>query len=330
MNKLKSLFGCAVSFAALAVPALALAESERGPFFVEGHVGGVALALPSAGVGVSVPFEVGFGYHVFGTHEGLVLGLVQRFDVGVTGGSTGATAARVGWDFAIPLEPMELTIAPYVQGGALYLLAGGDPGGWVGAGVEGRLFPFPVAKSVNGEAPVRRKRVEVRANQIAIDEKIQFKVNEDVIESVSDSLLQEIADVINGSPQIRKLRIEGHASSDGDAAANRALSEARAKAVREHLVSRGKVDASRLVSEGYGSDKPLASNDSEEGRETNRRVEFNIVEQDATVTKVVEGRGGGPEEGFFIVAKPIELDLAIAAGEVVPVLTFQAGVGIAF
>jgi outer membrane protein OmpA-like peptidoglycan-associated protein len=225
---------------------------------------------------------------------------------------------------------MEITIAPYVQGGAFYAFAGGDPGGWVGAGVEGRLFPFPVAKAVDGKVPVRTKRVEVRANQIEIGEKIQFKVNEDVIESVSDSLLQEIADVINANPQIRKLRIEGHASSDGDATANRALSEARAKAVREHLVTRGKVDASRLDSEGYGSDKPLTSNDTEEGRESNRRVEFNILEQDATVTKVVERKGGGPEEGFFIVAKPFEIDLGIAAGEVIPVLTFQAGVGIAF
>jgi outer membrane protein OmpA-like peptidoglycan-associated protein len=315
----------------LSAPAHALAESERGPFFVEGHVLGAALALPEGGVGVSYPVEVGFGYHVFGTHEGLVLGAVQRFDIGLSGGgASGATTVRVGWDIAIPLDPMELTIAPYAQGGVFYAFAGGDPGGWVGAGVEARLFPFPVAKTVDGKAPVRTKRVEVRANQIEIGEKIQFKVNEDVIESVSDSLLQEIADVINGNPQIRKLRIEGHASSDGDANANRALSEARAKAVREHLVSRGKVDASRLDSEGFGSDKPLDSNDSEEGREKNRRVEFNILEQDATVTKVVERRGGGPEEGFFIVAKPIEVDLAISGDLIIPVLSFQAGAGIAF
>jgi hypothetical protein len=64
------------SLALLSLPLQARAESDRGPFFVEGHVGGVALALPSAGVGVAYPVEIGFGYHVFGTHEGLVLGVV--------------------------------------------------------------------------------------------------------------------------------------------------------------------------------------------------------------------------------------------------------------
>ena len=149
----------------------------------------------------------------------------------VGGGSSGATIARLGWDFAIDLDPMELTIAPYLQGGALYGFGGGA-GGLVGPGVEGRLFPFAVHRPEAGEpARVRTERVVVQADRIEIKEKIQFRVNEAVIEPVSFPLLDEIATVIKANPHIRRLRIEGHASSDGDAAVNERLSQSRADAV---------------------------------------------------------------------------------------------------
>jgi nitrogen regulatory protein PII len=330
MKNSLALIGASAVLASLVVALPAHAESERGPFFVEGHVGGVALALPGEAVGAAYPLELGFGYHVMGSHEGFVVGLVQRFDIGISGASTGATLARLGWDFAIPLNPMELTLAPYVQGGVLYAFEGGDPGGLVGVGFEGRLFPFPVAKTKAGEAPVRTKRVQVRADRVEIGEKIQFKANEAVIEEVSFPLLEEIATVIRQNPHIRRLRVEGHASSEGDASVNQSLSEARAEAVKDHLVTRGKVSESVLESKGYGASKAIADNETEDGREKNRRVELNILEQDKTTEKVVEKAVGGPEEGFFIAVKPIEVDLAIAGDEVVPVLTFQAGVGIAF
>lgn len=326
----RRLLGAGLCLSSILVSLPAQAESERGPFFIEAHVGGVTLALPGEAVGVAYPLELGVGYHVMGTHEGFVVGAAQRFDLGITGGSTGATLARLGWDIAIPLEPMELTLAPYAQGGVLYAFEGGDPGGLVGVGFEGRLFPFPVAKAEAGERPVKTKRVRVRADRIEIAEKIQFKANEAVIEDVSFPLLEEIATVIRENSHIRKLRVEGHASSEGDASVNQALSEARAEAVKKHLVTNGKVDEAVLDAEGYGASRAIADNESEEGREKNRRVEFNIVEQDATTTKLVERPAGGPEEGFFVVAKPIEVDLAIAGEEIVPVLTFQVGAGIAF
>lgn len=319
-----------VAIAIFTTSTRAHAESERGAFYVEGHVVGVSLALPSGGVGAAYPLEVSAGYHVFGRHDGFVVGLVQRFDFGFTGPSTGATAARAGWDFAIPAGKMEVTIAPYLQGGAVYGFGGTKPGGLVGTGVEGRLFPVPVAKAVNGKMPVRTKRVEVRADHIEIHEKIQFEANQAVIESVSFPLLEEIADVLRRSPQIKRIQIEGHASSEGDAEVNQSLSEARAKAVREHLVSKGGVAEERLTSKGFGSSKPISVDDSEAGREKNRRVEFNILEQDATVEKLVEHPAKSPAEGFFVVLKPIEVDLSIIPDAVVPVLSFQGGIGWAF
>ena len=71
----------------------------------------------------------------------------------------------------------------------------------------------------------------------------------------------------------RNLRIVGHTDSSGDATANRALSEARAQAVRDFLVAKG-VAASSLNSYGMGQDQPIAENDTEAGRAANRRIEF--------------------------------------------------------
>ncbi len=71
----------------------------------------------------------------------------------------------------------------------------------------------------------------------------------------------------------RKLRIVGHTDSTGDALANRALSEARAQAVRDFLIAKGVVPSS-LNSYGMGQDQPIADNDTEAGRAANRRIEF--------------------------------------------------------
>jgi len=64
------------------------------------------------------------------------------------------------------------------------------------------------------------------------------------------------------------------------------LSKRRAKAVMEHLTKVGGVPAEMLSSKGWGETKPLVSNDTEEGREDNRRVEFLITDQDVTQKKV--------------------------------------------
>jgi outer membrane protein OmpA-like peptidoglycan-associated protein len=84
--------------------------------------------------------------------------------------------------------------------------------------------------------------------------------------------------VIKANPQLTKILIEGHASSDGDDKHNMELSDKRAKAVREALVAKG-VKAEVLEAKGFGETKPIASNDTDEGKEKNRRVEFTIVKQ---------------------------------------------------
>ena len=81
------------------------------------------------------------------------------------------------------------------------------------------------------------------------------------------------AALINEHPEIQLLEVQGHTDNTGSDAINNPLSQARADAVRNYLISRG-VDPSRLVAKGYGSSKPVASNANEQGRYQNRRIDL--------------------------------------------------------
>jgi outer membrane protein OmpA-like peptidoglycan-associated protein len=156
--------------------------------------------------------------------------------------------------------------------------------------VVGTPPPPPPAKK---EPP----RVEVTDKKIEIHEKIQFDYNTATIKPASFSLMDEITDVIKKHPEIQKTQVEGYASAEGDDFYNQQLSDRRAKSVMKYLVDHG-VDASRLVAKGFGEDRPIASNDTEEGREKNRRVEFNILERSAEskVSSAVGSAGAGGDE----------------------------------
>ncbi len=83
---------------------------------------------------------------------------------------------------------------------------------------------------------------------------------------------KEIVAMLKAAPQLR-IAIEGHTDNVGQAAANKTLSDNRAKSVMAALVSGG-IDAKRLSATGFGQEKPVADNRSEEGRAKNRRVEL--------------------------------------------------------
>jgi OOP family OmpA-OmpF porin len=121
--------------------------------------------------------------------------------------------------------------------------------------------------------PVKAKIVEER---IEITEKVQFAYNQATILSASDDLLNDVSTVMKQHPEVKKIRIEGHASSEGNDKYNKDLSDRRAKAVMEFLVKAG-VAEDRMEAIGYGEERPIADNETEEGKEKNRRVEFNII-----------------------------------------------------
>ena len=89
--------------------------------------------------------------------------------------------------------------------------------------------------------------------------------------------LVEVVDLLQSEPT-KKIRIEGHTDSVGDAATNLEISAARANAVFEALVSLG-VDAARVTTLGMGEDFPIASNDTEQGRAQNRRVDVILLDE---------------------------------------------------
>jgi len=102
---------------------------------------------------------------------------------------------------------------------------------------------------------------------------IYFDVGSDRIRPESTPTLKEIAAMLAQHPDL-KLTIEGHTDAAGQAAANLALSEKRAAAVKAALVGQFGADAARLTAKGLGQTKPAASNDTPEGRQQNRRVEL--------------------------------------------------------
>lgn len=127
--------------------------------------------------------------------------------------------------------------------------------------------------------PPPPERVVVTDDKIIINEKIQFEYDLATIRTESHSLLDEVVSTIKKHTHIKKIAIEGHASAEGSADHNLKLSDRRAKAVMKYLVDHG-ISAGMLTAKGLGKSKPIADNDTAEGREKNRRVEFNIVEQD--------------------------------------------------
>ena len=79
-------------------------------------------------------------------------------------------------------------------------------------------------------------------------------------------MLQQHADL--------RIEIDGHTHNVGAAAANQTLSDKRAAAVKQYLVKNFQIDGSRLSSKGFGSSRPVASNETADGRQQNRRVEL--------------------------------------------------------
>ncbi len=104
-----------------------------------------------------------------------------------------------------------------------------------------------------------------------------FDVDKFDLKTKSKSELATMIKFLNENPQIKKMEISGHTDNTGQPMHNRQLSEKRARAVYTYLVDNG-IKSSRLISKGYGPDRPIAPNDSEETRQLNRRIEFKILQ----------------------------------------------------
>ena len=102
---------------------------------------------------------------------------------------------------------------------------------------------------------------------------INFDTGKAAIKPESKPLLDEIGKLLNDNKDL-KLSIEGHTDNVGNKAMNQKLSEQRAAAVKNDLVSNSKIDPNRLVTKGFGDTKPIADNGTDDGKAQNRRVEL--------------------------------------------------------
>ena len=120
--------------------------------------------------------------------------------------------------------------------------------------------------------PKKPSLVIVTAKEIKITQQIHFEFDKDKIRSESFPILDAVADVLKTNPNI-KIDVQGHTDNKGGAEYNKKLSDRRAASVKKYLIGKG-VEASRLVSHGYGAEQPVVPNTTDQNRALNRRVQF--------------------------------------------------------
>ena len=120
-----------------------------------------------------------------------------------------------------------------------------------------------------------KAKTEMKKERIEILEKVFFQQGSSVIQERSYPLLDEVANVLLRNPDIKRVEVAGHTSSEGSLEFNNKLSKDRANAVRDYLVERG-VAENHLEAIGYGPSDPLVPEKTEADRAKNRRVEFVI------------------------------------------------------
>ena len=122
---------------------------------------------------------------------------------------------------------------------------------------------------------IKEVPVEIRKVMADLSNSL-FDTGKAVIKDAAKGPLYTVVMWLKENPNA-KVEVSGHTDNVGSAAYNQDLSERRAKAVYDYFVASG-VDASRLSYAGYGMDRPIATNDTPEGRQQNRRVELNVIE----------------------------------------------------
>jgi len=133
--------------------------------------------------------------------------------------------------------------------------------------------PPPAQRPAPAPAPAPAPMPEAEEERIVL-RGVNFDFDRAEIRPDAAVILDEAASMLNDNPG-RNVSVAGHTDSVGTDAYNQSLSERRAAAVKDYLVSQG-VDASRLSTSGYGESNPIASNDTADGRALNRRVELNL------------------------------------------------------
>lgn len=203
-------------------------------------------------------------------------------------------AAGDGWaSVAVSGQAVRLSgIAPSAAAGAaaLQLARSASCPTWLGertcaTSVAGQFtveeapppVPAPLAAPVHSEAPpahLTRQGCDESLATILAGEQIVFASGSARIDPKSNAVLDQLAHQVRTCPG--SIRIEGYTDTIGRGRVNQHLSEARAAAVRQALITRG-ISPKRLTAKGYGARRAIADNSTEAGRAQNRRIEFHTI-----------------------------------------------------
>lgn len=197
---------------------------------------------------------------------GIGCGMSKAQKGAVIGAGTGAAAgAAIG-------KKAGDTAAGAVAGAAV----GGVAGGLIGKYMDKQAEE--VKQEVQGAKVERTGEGEDAKVNITFESGFLFDIDKAELKADTIANLDKLAEILKKYPDTNIL-IEGHTDSTGKEDYNMALSERRAKAVQNYLIQQG-VDDSRMTVKWYGETRPIASNDTEEGRRQNRRVEISITASD--------------------------------------------------
>lgn len=168
-------------------------------------------------------------------------------------------------------------------GAGVGALIGGEKGALIGAGIGGATGAAAGGYMDIQESKLRQKLagtgVQVARDgdniRLIMPNSITFDTNNDVMKTSANAVLDSVATVAKEYDKT-KLQIIGHTDSTGNDKINIPLSERRARTVANYLAMRG-VAGSRLYATGVGASQPIASNQTEEGKAQNRRVEIYLI-----------------------------------------------------
>jgi outer membrane protein OmpA-like peptidoglycan-associated protein len=154
--------------------------------------------------------------------------------------------------------------------------------GWysLSGSAEGFLNAADSVEVVSEEQTPIQKDLYLQPIEVGVTvrlKNIYFDFDKTTLKPESFTELNKVVDLLKQNPSV-EIEIAGHTDSKGSDDYNRNLSQGRSQAVVDYIISQG-IDNYRLTARGYGEAKPIDTNDTEEGRANNRRVEFTVVKK---------------------------------------------------
>jgi len=207
----------------------------------------------------------------------------------------GAAIPNATWSASGPTDLKNQPAGTYQLRPGMYMVSAAAPG------FKKLVKQSAVQKdgSITIQLEMVPAKAELGAAKIEIKDSVYFETNKAVIKPESFALLDEIVEILKEHPELTKLRVEGHTDSRGDNGKNKKLSQERAASVVVYLTEKG-IAAARLEAVGFGEEKPLVKEKTDDDRAKNRRVDFFVAERSDTgkpgEIKQIDTKGDAPKD----------------------------------